>query len=157
MGQVTIRRIQTPYSKRNSKVYVDEGIIDELDYGVISPPINVQYLQDRAELAEQVISKQIAYVQTLAEESIQQAREIPTFKITVKLNMDGGMRKMYNSIVKQEDLEAATKLNIENIEEALRLRNEMLKLANENYFDHKIAELSPENLADARNLLIEHP
>jgi hypothetical protein len=130
------------------------GTEDDHEY-IINTPINVAYMKDRIEVANQVVANEINVIHTTVTQSIQIAKDIPQFKITVKLSMDDKMREIYNSTVLQTDIEDTQRNNISKIEDVLRIRNQLLMLTNENYFKEKFAEPSPTALVDARNMLVE--
>ena len=126
------------------------------DRHLLHSPIHLNYMKDRIELAKTVLAKEVAGVYLLADESIAKAKEIPEFRINVRYTMDENMRAMYESKVRTEDIKKSAEANVHRIEEGLRIRNEILELTNENYFNQPFAELSPTTLTEARNTLTQN-
>ena len=142
----------------DARVHVEEGYPassypEDNDRPLLHPPIHLHYMVDRIELAKKVLSKEVSCAYRLADESIAKARDIPEFRINVRYAMDEGMRAMYESTVHTEDVKRSVEENVRHIEEGLRIRNEVLELTNENYFNQTFAELSPTTLTEARNSL----
>lgn len=140
------------------RVHVEEdfpasALPEDRDRPLLHPPIHLSYMHDRIELAKKVLSKEISGAYRLADESITKAREVPEFRINVRYTLDEGMRAMYESTVRSEDVRRSVEENVRRIEEGLRIRNEVLELTNENYFNQPFAELSPISLAEARDSL----
>ena len=139
------------------RVYVEESPQPlEEERPLIQPPLQLGYMRDRVELAQRVLSKEVSCACRQADASIERARNLPQFKLDVRYTMDEGMRAMYESTVRTEDVKRSVAENLLQIEEGLRIRNEILELTNENYFNERFCELSPTTLQEARNTLSSH-